>query len=395
MKLCLPLFLAFAFCLTPLAAQDTAADAVAVPEIRKTLDILLEEIKRLADAQAAMEKQLQANYKAQLAVLRRTMQDTGDLDNVLAVDAEVKRFDAALASGGDAFEEIPEMPRAAFVQAPAQLRAAQDGFTRQRQASLTAHKDAVSALSQRFVTRLDVFQRDFTRGGKIETALAVRALATQFKAAAGAQAFEALARSLTAAPDPRENPGAGDGANPAAGRAPWRQWTFASSGSYAPEGLLTDAPGLPNDMTLEFTPALGRGRVAGRAQTAPKTINGRRHTEFGKALQWEIGAPQNLNATVTLTSRHLAQAPATTPAAHVCVLADGVALADITVPLTASPLAIRLTTPQDGARTAVYCEQARPQTTTINLPADKELTLLLGFYMGKPGESCDTSFVIE
>ena len=393
MKKYLCLALALALCPAAFPAQDQAAEAVNVPEIRRTLDILLEEFKRRADAQAAMEKQLQANYKAQLDVLRKNMQEAGDLDNVLAVDAEIRRFDAALASGGDAFEEVPEMPRAALVRAPAQLRTAQDGFTRQRQAALAAHKNGVGDLSQKFVTRLEGFVVQFTQAGKIETALAVRALANRFKAAAAdTQAFEALAQSLTNAPDPKSAPG-GD-PQPAA-RAPWRQWQFMDSHTYSPEGMLLDAPGLPNDMTLDFTSMLGRGRVTGRAQTQAKIINGRRHTEFGKLLQWDVGAQQNLNATITLTSRHLAAAPATTPAAHVRVMAGETELANILIPVTAASMSIRLTTPQDNPRTSIYCEQARPQTTTITPPAGQPLTFFLGFLMGKPSEECDTSFAIE
>ena len=399
MKIFLSIALAFLLCPFPLHAQESAADAVGVPEIRKTLDILLEEIKKLAEAQTDREKRLQAGYKTQLAALRKTMLETRDLDNVLAVDAESRRFDAALASGGDAFEEVPEMPNNALVQTPAQLRAAQENFKRQRQASLVRHKTDATALTQRFSTRLEEFEREFTGANKIETALAVRALRNQFKNAADAQAFEKLAVALLAAPAPRQNPGADADPAPAA-RAPWLQWAFLSSGSYAPDsllanGMLLDAPGLPNDMMLEFTPTLGRGRVTGRAQTQPKTINGRRYSEFGKILQWDIGAPKNLNATLSLTSQQLAQPPAKTPAAQVFVMAGGTRLAEITVPLASSPVAIRFTTPQDSARTAVHCEQARPQTTTINLPADQPLTLLLGFYMGKPGEACDTSFAIE
>ena len=286
------------------------------------------------------------------------------------------------------------MPRAALAQAPAQLRAAQDAFTRERQASQAAYNNALAALTQRFTTRLVEFQQEYTRMGKIQTALAVRALGNRFKDAADAPSFEALAQELLARPEARQNPGAGPDAEPAT-RAPWRQWKFASSGSYAPNGLLRDAPGLPNDMTLDFTPMLGKGRVSGRAQTQPKVLNGRRVSEFGKALQWDIESPQNLNAILTLTSQHLAQPGATTPGAQVCVMSGDAVLAEVTAPLTASPMVFRLTTPQDGTRTAIHCEQARPQTTTIILPAGKPLTLLLGFYMGKPGEACDTSFTIE
>ena len=395
MKIFLSIALAFLLCPFPLRAQDSAADAVGVPEIRRTLDILLDEIKKLAVEQSDRERRLQAGYRAQLAALRKTMQEAGDLDNVLAMDAETRRFDAALASGGDAFEEVPEMPNKALVQTPAQLRTLQEGFKRQRQASIARHKNDAAALTQRFVTRLEEFQREFTRVGKIETALAVRALGNQFKAAADTQAFERLAAAFLAAPNPRQNPNPADAEPAPAARAPWRQWAFLSSGSYAPEGLLLDAPGLPNDMLLEFTSTLGRGRVTGRAQAQPRVVNGRRLSDFGKAMQWDVGAPQNLNATISLTSQHLAQNPSKTPAAQVVVMADGAPIAEVMVPLSSPSLSIRLTTPQDGTRTAIYCEQARPQTTTINLPAGKPLTLLLGFYMGKPGESCDTSFAIE
>jgi hypothetical protein len=148
-------------------------------------------------------------------------------------------------------------------------------------------------------------------------------------------------------------------------------------------------------MTLEFTPPLGRGRVTGRAQTAPKTIAGRARENFGKALVWEVGAAQNLNATLTLTSHHTAQPPATTPAAQVRVMSGETQLANITVPLSSTAMTFRFITPQDSARTAIYCEQAHPQSTTINVPPDKPVTLQLGFFMKDAGQLIDTSFAIE
>jgi len=70
-------------------------------------------------------------------------------------------------------------------------------------------------------------------------------------------------------------------------------------------------------------------------------------------------------------------------------------LANITVPLSASPMIFRFITPQDSARTAIYCEQAQPQSTTITIPPDKPVTLTLGFFMRDAGQLSDTSFAIE
>ncbi len=375
-----------------LVAQDDALTAVNIPEIRRTVNILADEIKRLADTQVNTDRQLQANYKAQLAALRKTMQEAGDLENVLAVGEEMRRFDEALTTGGDEFEAIPEMPQTALVETPALLRTAQEGFMRQRQGAVSTRKNAVTTLTQKFISRLEDYQREYTKNGKIDEALAIRGLTGKFRAAVETQSVEGLTQSLLAGPaatQPSVEP------TTSTTRAPWRHWKFLKSGSYSPDGMIFDSPELPNDVTLEFTPTLGKGRVTGRSRSLPKTINGQACTRFGKALQWNIGAPQNLNATMTLTSLHTAQPPAGTPALQVRVMSDTTQLANITVPISTSPMTLRLITPQNSTRAAIYCEQAQPASTTIDIPADKPVTLLLGFYMKDAGQSCDTSFVIE
>ena len=380
------LFLQFLLGVCPLFLLTAQEGAIGIPEIRKTVSILADEAKRLAETQAASDRQSQAAYKTQLAALRRAMQQQGDLDSVLAVDKETRRFDEAVASGGDEFEPVPDMPAAALVDAPAALRAAQDGYLRQRQGTLATRQRDLAAVTQQLVARLEEFQKEFTKAGKIDEAVAIRELAGRFKAAVETQSVERLAQSLL-------NAQAAPQKNDAAARAPWQHWRFVKNAAYSPHGGTVGMPGLPEDMTLEFSAALGKGSAKGRPPAAAMMFEGKQLARFGRLLQWDVAEPRHLNATIALDSA--LPLPEVTPVVNVRVLSGETQLADIRIPVSALRMTIRVTTPQDAARASVYCEQADPQTTAIDLPPGAPLAFQLGFNLHQNGAPCDISFAIE
>lgn len=367
---------------------EATADAARYPEIQKALSILSDEIARLDGVLQEAGKRLQAGYRGQLAGLRRAMQAEGNLDGILAVDKEIQRFNSAVEDGGDEFDPVPEMPDNALVETPLQVRAAQDAYVRQRNGSQATRQNALDTLTRRFVARLDEFQREYTKGGKIPEALAVRALAGQFREALEAQSVEQLTRTLAGAPEPAA------AAEPGM-RAPWRQWVFTKSAPFTPDGAFFDNPHLPADMHLEFATGTGRGRVTGTMRTNRREINGKDVARFGQAMQWRVDQPKNLNATITLHSKEPAIAGAATPAVQILVSSATETLASVTVPLSTAMSRIRLLSTQDARRASVSCEQATPSSTVFDLPENGAVTLQVGFFLDAAGRSIDTTFSIE
>ena len=130
-----------------------------------------ERLAAIAQSSSNALRNLPAQYLREMDAVRQAFQTRGDLSGVMAATSEKDRVGAALDLGALPRDLVPED---ALVNAPAEVRAAQDRFresVRQADSEQTRKERELSIL---YVQHLEQKEKDLTRAGRIGDALLLR-----------------------------------------------------------------------------------------------------------------------------------------------------------------------------------------------------------------------------
>ena len=139
-----------------------ALNALAVPEMDKLKSIYQTELVRLKTEAQGERLRLPQEHIAAMRELEMTYQQSGELKSLLAVRAERERFIAN-----------PSVSAIVPVSGPEHLRTLQQAYV-ERYNGLSAEREAkIRDLEDKYLKALEKLQKDLTRQGQIESALAV------------------------------------------------------------------------------------------------------------------------------------------------------------------------------------------------------------------------------
>lgn len=146
----------------PLAAVAQVVDGVdSLAELQAAYQAESQKINAKYDAQAMTAM---GEYSESLTALEQAYAKKGNLEDVVAVRAEVARF-----------EKQRTIPEDALVETPVELRKLQEKF-RQQPAVLNAEKTkALAKATAAYVVRLEKLKKSLTQSMKVDDALAVKA----------------------------------------------------------------------------------------------------------------------------------------------------------------------------------------------------------------------------
>ncbi len=137
-------------------------NAAAVPEMDKLKGIYEKELARLKSESQAEKLRLPQDHIAAMRELERTYQQSGELKSLLAVRGERERFIGN-----------PSITAIVPVTTPDHLRTLQQSYIEQYKSLSSDRKTKIGDLREKYIRALENLQKDLTRQGKIESALAV------------------------------------------------------------------------------------------------------------------------------------------------------------------------------------------------------------------------------
>lgn len=397
----LPLLLLLAAGLLPVPARAQQA-ATPPPEMAEMARAFYQRTRELSAQYEESIKTLPQQYQRDIQVLHDHFRKQGNLDGVLATDKEMKRFAAALTAEHDPFDLTPEMPAEAIVKAPAELRQLQEQYVGRFKAAATHRLREIRDLATKYLGGLQKLQVDLTRAGRIAEAVAVKQEADRLQKGVETgnllQIVEQRALGNQAgSSDGVTRPGSttSSDATPVYGSVPnWARWNYVGSNRFARERTQYTNPDLPDELNVTFTERTGRGRFWGRCNYGPRQVGIGICNWFGKALVWKVPDTSTMTASFVLTSQHLSAGQDHGPAAQLAVLANGTVLRAINVNLFERETTLRVVKDPRSDRCALLWPRGRI-TETFELPANSEISLLLGVTVRNPGELCDTSLALQ
>ena len=395
--------LLFGFCVSvPQAPAEEDASAPAEPlpgEAVKLGEIFHGEVVRIAQLHVDSVKTLPAIQQAQLLALQKKLQESGDLDGYLAIIKERKRFTEALKAEPDPFEKIPELPDSALVEKPDVLRALQDQYIKAHKDKLDLRNKRVEDLTRTYLTQLDNLKTDLTIKGRIKEAVIVKKEIERIKKGLEDKTF--VPQALSAVPATKAAPisttdATASNAAPVFGKVPdWATWSFDRTGKFSGDAAFFAHPDLPDQLEIEFIPKVGRGRISGRCDAEPQTVNMRECAWFGKAIQWKVKDLNTLNASFSLQSRELAASQSDGPKVYLLLQNEKGPLGEsLEVPLSWKDITLTITKDPGSNRCALVWPQGKIKKI-VELPAGSTVRVLLGICLRNQGELCDTTLVMQ
>jgi hypothetical protein len=399
------LLLSSCTCLPPARAADdiNAPTGPIAAEAIKLGEIFRAEVAKVALQYAETARNLPAVQQAQLVTLQKKLKEAGDLDGYLAVTREIKRFAEALKAEPDPFEKIPELPEAALVDKPEALRAIQDQYLKVHKDKGDSRNKRVEDLARGYVAQLDALKADLTIKGRIQDAISVKREAERIRKGLEDKTF--MAQALNAAPKAPVSIAAGTGSVetapatpdiPVYGKAPeWSKWQFDRTGDFAGDANLFAHPDLPDQLTIDFTPKNGRGRISGRCEVERQTVDMRECAWFGKAIQWRVKDLSTLNATFILQSREIAAGQGYGPKAYLLLMNEKGQLGEsLEVTMMWKDTTLTIAKDPDSSRCTLGWVQGKIKKT-VELPASGSMRVLVGIAVRNLGERCDTTLSMQ
>lgn len=381
--------------------QGNASPALPA-EASKALGGLASEFIKLKAQHEETRAALPIAYINQLAALKRSFQEKGDLDGMMATVREAKRVTTAIEGAADPFEAVPELPAAALVTSPKELRQLQDAYLKTHAERAAALNRQVADRVSQITERLDELVRELTKRNRIEDALAVRAENKRWsQALANGRAFEESDRLAGTLPaEMREDVAViaatqRDAASDALPIPTWRSWKLDRIGSYAQEGTLFAHPDLPDELTLNFDSEQGHIRVHGICRVAQAPVEMRERSWFGKAIQWSVPTPAQLEATFIIVSKEVSAGKDFGPAVQIIVQNDKTRQQVYSLPLTYRETTLQLAYDKTTGSHRIVWVQGQ-SGMVLDLPANAgNIRLLLAVTVYRPGERCDSLIAIR
>ena len=140
----------------------SAWSALAVPEMDKLKGIYQAELARLRTETRGERLRMPQEHIAALKDLEMSYQKSGELKSLLAVRSERQRFISD-----------PSVPAIVLVRVPDRLRSLQQSYIERYNGLSSAQETSIDDLRDKYLRALEKLQKDLTRQGKIESALAV------------------------------------------------------------------------------------------------------------------------------------------------------------------------------------------------------------------------------
>lgn len=396
------LLIAGLLCLFAPATALRAADDALPPEASELSRLYRERVGEITTRYRETVQGLPRQFEQDLVALLARFQKSGDLDGVLATAKEQKRFSEAMRQEDrDPFELTPEMPAAAVVAQPAELRILQEQYLQKFKDAATVRQKDIGEVTSKYLARLDAIQRDLTRANRIRDAVAVKREADRLNKGVTDDNLLQLLEGLALAPAPTSavvvaaSPGSTNETVPTFGSVPnWARWTNEKTRHFARERMLFDHPDLPDELNVDYYPKAGRGRFFGRCSFDMQQVGPYLCGWFGKAIVWRVSDVATLNATFELESRQLSAGEDCGPHAQLVLYVDRTPLKMLNAPLLARATTLRVAKDPASNRCALIWVQGKTKET-FELPASGEVRLLLTVTVRNPGEECDTNFSIQ
>ncbi len=334
-------------------------------------------------------------YLGDLKALQAKFQQAGDLDGLLAVQQEAKRYAAARQAEPDPFEKLPEMTAEDIVATPEELRKLQIQYVESFSNAEKGLNDFFHDGAEKYRAFIEGEQKALTRAGKIDEAIAVRNAGVKLSESIESGALFASILSGAKSVAPSENPaglesagGTSDvEASPPAG---WRSWQFHGAQSFSRDLPRFLSPDIPGEITAQFRKDEGKGVFVGRKSSQGVQVGSVLCTWIGKAFVWEVANLDDLSANLLISSEKLSKGSETGPHLQLAILVGGKRAAMLNVPLQRKEEIIRIVRDSNNpTRFALFWPYGR-LSEKVELPSDANVTVLVGVSLHNPGESCST-----
>ncbi len=337
-------------------------------------------------------------YLADLKALQGKFQQAGDLDGLLAVQQEQKRYTAALAAEPDPFEKFPEMTADDLVAEPEELRKLQTQYVESFTSAEKALNDFFHEGAEKYLAFIEGEQKALTRAGKIDEAIAVRAEGVKL-----AEAIEsgALFTRIVSGAGTKAASGTETSSSPASGEAGasteeappvgWSRWQFLGAQSFSRDLPRFLSPDIPGEITAQFRKDEGKGFFIGRKTSQGVQVGSVLCTWVGRAFVWDVQDLDDLPVNFLVTSEKLSKGSESGPHLQLAILAGGKRAALLNVPLQRKEEVVRIVRDSNNPnRFALFWPYGRVSEKVEFAPGAKVM-VLLGVSLHNPGESCSTT----
>lgn len=344
---------------------------------------------------AATTNRLPQKYIRDLEDLSVKFQKDGDLDGLLAVKKEIKRFKELDRSELDPFEPVPDMTDEDVVQTPADLRNLQEQYRRGFAAAKNDYKNKVRERGEKLLAEIEAEKIELTKADKISEAVAVRDATAKISTMLKSGDYQGLIESFgidSAAIKvaPRKS---GTVASPAAAKKSWNAWKYRSVYPFARELPRYLDPDVPNELNAYFDQIKGVGRVSGTSRTSAKQVGDVLCSWFGKAFIWDVTDVNTLEVDIRIKAKTLSSGADRGPHIEVAVLANGTRVKAISVPVQCSDDRVRIVRKKDNEFEFSWPFGKKVKPFTV--PAGARINVLVGIALHNTSETCDVSFQLE
>lgn len=351
-----------------------------------------------ADAKyASATNSMPRQYVANLEKMAKDFQSAGDLDGILAVKNEIKRFKDAIEAEPDPFESVPEMPQDAFVDSPQSLRKLQEDYIVGFSDASKIRKEAVSAASEKLKDRIEEYQKELVKAGKLDEALSVKDLSQKINVAIRSGKFD----SFLALASSDELPSAALGAradtkvasrNASESKFPWQNWKYVGNYPFSKDLLKFRHPDVPDTMSVSYDSEKGRLFFSGICPVSSFQCGSDFCTTVGRAVEWKVASPDFLEKIDLLVkSKRTTVTMKSGPQLQLAVFSNGRCLKMLNVPLIHPEIQLQiLRNPKDPSDFILYWRGTKA-IEHFSLNADSSVNIVLGVSFCNKGERCETT----
>jgi hypothetical protein len=335
-------------------------------------------------------------YKRDLEALQAKFQKAGDLDGLLAVKKEIDRYQKAMAGELDPFETVPEMTANVIVTSPQELRKLQEQYVASFTEAATTLKTNISERGEKYRAQIKSMQTALTRAGKIDEAIAVRNESDRVaKILDSGDISELLgpanlppsaeSQPQVSQPTPRRDPG--NKPQPSA-----TKWTLRATERFSRDLPRYFAPDVPDELTANYNSAKAIGSLSGRCTIAAAQVGDVLCSWNGRAFIWDVASVDDLATDIRVKSRTISTGANNGPHLELAVLANGVRVKSISVPVCKADDLVRIVRDKSNGNRFLLFWPTGSERAVFEVPAGAKLRVLIGAVLHNPGETCDLSF---
>lgn len=346
----------------------------------------------------SLTNSLPKQYLADLEKLAKSFQNDGDLDGILAVKKEEKRFREAIAGEPDPFETVPEMPSDAIVDTPEVLRKLQENYVGGFVTSSKNRKAAVLEAAKTMKARIEEYQKDLVKAGKLEEALAVKEASAKINERVASGRYSSFTELVASA---EKTPARGlsqEEKSPAksSGKALWQQWKYIGSYPFSKGLMKFRHPDVPDTMAVSFDRENGKLAFSGICDVSSFQCGSDFCTSVGKAVEWSVNSPAALEKISFLVkSKRTTITMKSGPQLQLAVFMNGRRLQMLNVPLISPEIEVQiLRNPKDPTDFIFYWRGTKI-VEHFKLTGSTPVSIVLGISFNNKGERCETTVELQ